>query len=321
MHLIDNGTQVASLGAPQAASGTPGYAATGAPGTFTETILDPDIFNSTMMEIINVVLASGQTLNRTNNAQLLAAIPSVGVPVGQCRLSVASTTQLLLSPHQGRFLTINGISWPIPVAGVTLANTGLTASTLYYIYAFMSSGTMTLEAVTTTHATDTTAANYGVEIKSGDSSRSLVGMIYTDASTHFVDSVTSRTCLNWFGRRALNCVAVNSSFGISNTTIADVAAGLHLQWLTWSDEAVYTAANGNASNSTGGAATVLQLYVDGAAAGAQNVFNVSAGGSSGSYNSSTVAAFSEGLHTSEIYGNVSAGTATCNCQTNALVRG
>ncbi|MEB2654919.1 hypothetical protein SOP89_26500, partial [Pseudomonas siliginis] len=109
---------------------------------------------------------------------------------GQCRLSYVSGTQLKLSPYNGNNLIINGVPQQIPSAGVTLANTGLAASTKYYVYAYMNAGTMTLEAVTTAHATGTN----GVEQKSGDATRTLVGMILTDGSTpgQFVDTPANR---------------------------------------------------------------------------------------------------------------------------------
>jgi len=84
---------------------------------------------------------------------------------GQCRLSVVSTTSLKLAPLDGSQLMIAGIPQNIPSAGVTITNSGLAASTLYYVYAYMNSGTMTLELSATGHATD---ANTGIEIKSGD---------------------------------------------------------------------------------------------------------------------------------------------------------
>jgi hypothetical protein len=74
MHLIDNGTQVASVPTPQPAVGTPGYAAGGVPGSFAATVFDPDMGNSLILELVNVILAAGISLDRTNNTQLLAAI-------------------------------------------------------------------------------------------------------------------------------------------------------------------------------------------------------------------------------------------------------
>jgi hypothetical protein len=75
MQLIANGTQGGtSIPAKQTPSGTPGYGNSGSPGTFSPTVLDPDVFNTILAELVGIVLASGQTLNASNNAQLLQAI-------------------------------------------------------------------------------------------------------------------------------------------------------------------------------------------------------------------------------------------------------
>lgn len=75
MQLIQNGTQGGtSVPTKQTPSGTPGYANSGSPGTFTPTVFDPDMGNTLIAEIVAVILASGQSLSASNNAQLLAAI-------------------------------------------------------------------------------------------------------------------------------------------------------------------------------------------------------------------------------------------------------
>lgn len=48
-------------------------------------------------------------------------------PVGQCRLTVQSTTSLLLSPYNGNNIVINGSAQQIPAAGITVSNAGLQA--------------------------------------------------------------------------------------------------------------------------------------------------------------------------------------------------
>lgn len=78
MHLIDNGTQYTpTVPAPQPASGTPGYADNRAPGIGTPTVFDPDLANTLLAELVNIVLASGQTLDRTVNTQLLQALTRI----------------------------------------------------------------------------------------------------------------------------------------------------------------------------------------------------------------------------------------------------
>jgi hypothetical protein len=82
MQLIANGTQGGlSVPTKQTPVGTPGYANSGTPGSFSPTVFDPDMGNTLIAEIVAVVLASGQTLSASNNTQLLTAIQSV--PTGR----------------------------------------------------------------------------------------------------------------------------------------------------------------------------------------------------------------------------------------------
>jgi hypothetical protein len=168
---------------------------------------------------------------------------------------VDSNSQLSLRRFQGAYipLKIAGV-WEaklIPATAPVLANTGLTAATLYYIYAFDDAGTLTLEASTTAHATD---ADTGIEIKSGDASRTLVGKVWMDTGTPgtFVDSIVKRWCLNWFNRRGLNLLGVfTTSRNTDNNQFGEVNAEIRIQFLTWTDEAVWIGASGAYSVSGG----------------------------------------------------------------------
>lgn len=105
-------------------------------------------------------------------SDLAALAVSLSAMSCQCRL-VKSGANLLLQPYNGNRLMINGIAQTIPSSGVSFAATGLTAGTTYFIYAYMNGSTMALEASTTGHSADTAT---GMEVKTGDSSRTLVGM-------------------------------------------------------------------------------------------------------------------------------------------------
>jgi hypothetical protein len=172
----------------------------------------------------------------------------VNVAPANCRLQVDSTSQLSLQRFKGAYIPLKiAGEWEaklIPSTVPTLANTGLTAATLYYIYAFDDSGTLTLEASTTAHATD---ADTGVEIKSGDASRTLVGKVFLDAGTPgtFVNSITKRWCLNWFNRRGLDMLGVftTSRSGVGNP-YAEVHSEIRIQFLAWADEVTLISATG-----------------------------------------------------------------------------
>jgi hypothetical protein len=170
--------------------------------------------------------------------------------VGQCRLA-KSGANLVLSPFQGNGLTINGVTYQIPSGGVSLASTSLAPLTLYYIYAYMNGTTMTLEASTTGHGVDVTS---GVEVKSADASRTLVGMARTTTPVAWVDTTTQRFVASWFNRRKTRMVYSNlAAFPYGSGTFTNINTFLNLEFLSWGDESVqvrmlvpisHTSANG-----------------------------------------------------------------------------
>lgn len=115
-----------------------------------------------------------------NGTDFLLLVPAAGLwNTGQCQLNLTGGN-LVLTPLKGNQIVINGIVYAIPSAGVSLAPAGVSASTEYFIYAYMNSGTMTLEFSATAFATD---ASTGQTIKSGDASRSFVGWAKSDGGS------------------------------------------------------------------------------------------------------------------------------------------
>lgn len=162
---------------------------------------------------------------------------------GQCRFTYVSTTQVKLAPYNGCNLNINGNVEQIPAAGVTLSNSGLSSNTVYYIYAYMNSGTMTLEASATGHTT----ANEGIEVKTGDASRTLVGMVWTNGSSQFEDSASRIGVLSFFNRRRRHAIAWFTAIrSTSNTTATELHSEIRVPFIIWAGEYVRCRANGGA---------------------------------------------------------------------------
>ena len=248
---------------------------------------------------------------------------------GQCRL-VKSGANLVLNPQNGNKLIINGVSQTIPSAGVSLAPTGLTAG-FYYIYAYMSGATMTLEASTTAHATDATT---GVEIKAGDATRTLVGAAYSTTAT-FTDQASSRAVLSWFNRKNITGRSfLTTNRTTTSTSIAEINTEARVYFLTWADEAVHASANGSASNATAFQDTRMAIGWDGVAVigGVSRQANTTAT-SINSLSATSVAAAGQlteaALHFIVLGGAVSASTGTFiggadnadRCESNILIRG
>ncbi|UIN20790.1 hypothetical protein [Herbaspirillum frisingense] len=183
---------------------------------------------------------------------------------GQCRLT-QSGGNLKLSPFNGNRLTINGQAQVIPSAGITLAATSLTPSTLYYVYAYMNSGTMTLEASTTAHATD---ANTGVEIKSGDSSRTLVGMARPITGPAWQDTAAQRFVRSWFndpGIAGLNWFTANRQVTSVVPSYVEINSEIRCEFLCWSGEIVQVGGSGNSTQTVAGITNHTAVAFDGLA--------------------------------------------------------
>ncbi len=228
---------------------------------------------------------------------------------GQCRLTV-SGSNLALNQFNGNKLIINGVSQPIPSGGITLAPTGLTPSTLYYIYAYMNGSSMTLEASTTGH---TTNGATGVEVKSSDSSRTLVGMAYINTGPAFADTVGQRYTASYFNRRLVPIGSPSPLSGQTTTSSAFVAllTAANAAFLTWGDEDVHVIANAIAANSAMGNSCGVSIGIDSTTAVAVSGQMYSAAANQSAGLSAFYESFlSEGLHTAVLLGSTSAGTAT-----------
>jgi len=180
-------------------------------------------------------------------------------PWGQCQLT-KSGANLLLSPYNGSYLFIGGLFYPIPLAGVTLAPPA-TTNTLYYIYAYMNSGVMTLEASTTAPAAD---ATYGNQIKTGDGSRALVGMAYTRTNA-WLDTAAARFVISYFNRRNLGLLNwFTTSRTTSSASFVEINSEIRCEFLTWADEAVSIGMNGLFKNSVVSTGIAACVAFDGA---------------------------------------------------------
>lgn len=178
----------------------------------------------------------------------------VNVAPGQCRLVRDSSTQISLQRFRGKWLPIklsaDWIAHEIPATAPVLANTGLTAATLYYIYAYDSSDTLTLEASTTAYAVD---ADTGVYIKSGDATRTLVGMVYMGAGSPgtFVDSATQRFVRSWFNRaRAETINHFTATRSTTSGTYVELNSEIRIEMINWADENIHLEVSGLCNNTS-----------------------------------------------------------------------
>jgi hypothetical protein len=238
-------------------------------------------------------------------SSLLRSIPTAGPPYfGQCRLELTGGN-LVLSRQNGTQLTIGGVNYTVPASGVSLAPAGLSTGTFHLIYAYMNAGAMALEASTTVRATDATT---GMQIKNGDSSRTLVGGAYVTAGPAFADTAANRMVRSWFNRQRQDILGaeVASTRTTASTSLVELNTETRANFVIWSDESLTAYASGWSFN--GGAnETATSVGVDGVAT--KTPLNTTFGTTGGPASSSgTITGLADGLHYITLAGVVSGGT-------------
>jgi len=191
--------------------------------------------------------------------------PTPNVPVFGCgRLVYTSTTVVTFTPFRGNLVSFpSGAVAAIGSAGVTsnvtsaylngVASQPLVASTLYYAYlanvGTLLSPTWVIDWSTTGHSADTTT---GIEIKTGDASRVLIGMARPVAGPLFSYTAASRLVATWFNRSP---VQLRNTFTTDRSTTStgytEVNSEIRCNFLSWGD-AVAVAYAGGATNSGAG---------------------------------------------------------------------
>lgn len=167
---------------------------------------------------------------------------------GQCQFRYVSASECRLYPYGGNGLIINRRQYRIPTGGVPLAPTGLAAGNNYYVYAKDDGiGGIALEALQLAANPHSTHID-GVEIRTGDSTKTLVGWVFCQTAATFTNTLSCRGVASWFNRRPAVCAGQNAGGATTSTT----PIGLIQPLLSckWADEAVVAALGGYFSNTS-----------------------------------------------------------------------
>jgi hypothetical protein len=217
-----------------------------------------------------LVISNGTNWDVVGEPGSGGGVGGIPTPVGQCQLTRNSATELILSRYRGKYVTFpSGVTVEVPSAGVTLSNSGLSADTLYYIYAVTSDDVevTSLEASTTAYDFD---SSYGIAKKQGvgNETRAFQGMIRTNASSQFVDHSTQRFVRTWHNDKGVTLAGAAVGGGTSSptyaaqTTIGTSTGGI--EFLAYGSEWIDVSWVGYHSNSTAGALSSVQMYQNGA---------------------------------------------------------
>ena len=140
-----------------------------------------------------------------------------------------SGTNLLFAPDQSNHVRcLEGGYWvtkTIPDAGVTVACTGLSNNTDYYLYVYDSSGTMTLELSTTAPTTSN-----GIYVKTAETQKTLVARCRSNGSgaiTTYVQDASTQLVCNIYNQRYIELFKGESTnnWNYNNTDVFRAANG------------------------------------------------------------------------------------------------
>lgn len=243
-------------------------------------------------------------------AKTVAEVASgYGGSFGGCRLDYVTATSIKLSRfNAGSHIFIDGAWELIPAAGVSLASATApnTADTQYYIYAFMSAGTMTLERSTTLPATD---ATYGHRIKAAAATRTLVGWVTMNSISRYTDSLAQRYVSSYFNRKPRPLFNTFTTIrSTSSATLVSVNAEITVEFFVWEDDLVDLRLKGYAATTSTAGLVWTFISVDGAAdiAGEGGTY---VPGTGGNIMLADVRDETEGYHFANLFGAATASTA------------
>lgn len=249
-HLIDyTGTTTATsfAAAPQAGASRQLLCAAAAPFTASANMLiDGYVSGSTytavagdVVDVIAVTTTQFRLKPRPANVVLLNSnLPcqfrltlTTAVPEGTVEVTGVAT--LYWSPYKGNSVALyDGSTWVLRTsAELSITNAGLSASKVYDVFVYDSSGTPTLELLAWTNDTARATAltrQDGVLVKTGATTRRYVGTIRTSAATTFYDALDHRWVWNYYNRlaRPMRVLEATGTWNYTTATIRQANASV-----------------------------------------------------------------------------------------------
>jgi hypothetical protein len=255
------------------------------------------------------------------NARVLAgAVQPLSLAHGQAQLAYVSATSIKLSPRNGCNVLVAGVQTQVPAAGITAANTNVTvngvaaqnlvASTTYLV-ALNAAGGLEFWGPGAGHNPDTTPGNIGVEIIAGYPGRTLVGLVWTNASAQF-SPINTRS---WFNRQKMS--TYTNFIGVSTTSLTPIELypSARVSFVCWADDMISGTVYGETINNTASCGFGPFVAFDGAIPAPEGQSTPSNNTTSTNTQLSCAATWSgnlaEGYHQGQIYGeNYIGGTST-----------
>lgn len=188
------------------------------------------------------------------------------------RLEYVNATTLKLFPRFGGGLPIwegsRVVFRLVPGGGFepALSVGGLTANAIYFIYAYWNGTAVALEASTT--GAISSGNIVGFPTKSGDFTRTLVGMARVNASTQFQDTDARRYVISWWNRQPKRLYSqLSADTAFTGSGFAPLSSSLNVEFLAFAGQAINVDFNASFhANSTSSEGSFTMAFTNASAA-------------------------------------------------------
>jgi hypothetical protein len=295
-------------------------------GTFSNPALKEGEFKTALEQQLAALGEAQTELAAGDVATLVAQIATL-----QTKVTALEAAAAVLGPGTARFSThpttpadacvLGGGAIPLLVGGawkmrtippnnsVSISRTDpalLPLTSVRYIYAYDQAGVTKLEGSATGHGPEASA---GIRVKTGDATRTLVGMVRLGGTGNFDDQFNVRCVISFFNRR--NLFLQSSAAGANSTTASASAveanATHRTYFLSWGDEAQLVSAVTFGNQTTLGCRCDAYIGMDGAVVSAPFGWQAYANGVSTSIHPRHVHTPTEGFHFYNVHFNQAGG--------------
>lgn len=182
---------------------------------------------------------------------------------------------VIFSPYKGNLFKLNGVIRQISTAGIISSATNcflngvggstLTEGVLYFVYVFDNAGTLALDFSTTVPVFSSNPGNVGTPIKSGDETRTLVGVVYTGGviANPFYDSYTNRLVRSYWNRRQVSIHIEPWVQGAIGAEGVWTAIGQMSNWVQFTEDVFAATSLCSMYNTSGATAMSLAIGING----------------------------------------------------------
>lgn len=192
--------------------------------------------------------------------------------VGNCRLSLVSSSVIRLDRYNGDGVTLlvpgagGSNVYSIPVAGVSLTLSGLTAGTYYYVYLSKSSTSADM-ALSLSTAVYGTHANNGMVVKQIDNTCLLVGALVPATASTVLDTPQNRNIASFFNPPSRSILAEYFAAQANATPTIIGSSANDVTYVRFNKRPGHIIHQSSVSALSGGATNISMQYSNGSLSG------------------------------------------------------